>query len=73
LGGPATITKSEIIGDDGDEAFAWRVNDAGGSYACGVTTVAHCHGERLFAVTADFLEERIEVKGDAREVAEVFH
>ena len=70
--GPASVAERKIVGDDGDESFARRVDDAGGDDTGGIATEAHGHGECLLAVRAGLLENAVEIEGDAREVAEVF-
>ena len=69
---PAPVAQGEIIGDDGDQAFARAVDDARGDHSRGVAAKAHGHAEGLLAVRPNFLEHIIQVEGYARQVAVIF-
>ena len=71
LRGPATIAEGEVIGDDGDQAFAWTVNYASGDHPGRIAPEAHHHAERLFSMPTGSLEKLIQVEGHAREVTKV--
>ena len=71
LGRPAAVAEREIVGDDGDEPFPRTVDDARRHDAGRVAPEPHAHGQRLLAVRPRLAEQRVEVEGDARQVAEV--
>ena len=68
---PASVAEREVVGDDGDQSLARRVDDACRHHPRRVAAEPHAHRERLFAVRAGAAEERVEVERDARQVAEV--
>ena len=68
---PPAVAGHEIIGEDGDESLPRRIDDPAGHDPGRVATQAHTHGERLLAVGARLLEQRVDVERHAGKVPQV--
>ena len=70
-GGKSAVAGDEIVGEDGDEPFPWRINDAASGHAGGVAAESHAHGEALLAAGTGTLKGTVQVKRHTWQIPEV--